>query len=109
MNTAPPDAAMTTAIAATEQSRADAAPRLKLLSHGFAIDHPDPELGEQLMANALGVTGYIREDGRVIRDMHLFEVNHRRNRNTRGITSRRSRPSLVTKRIVRLLTESAHS
>jgi hypothetical protein len=30
-------------------------PRIKLMSHGFAIDHPDPELGDQLMANALGV------------------------------------------------------
>jgi hypothetical protein len=25
------------------------------LSHGYSIDHPDPELGEQLMADALGV------------------------------------------------------
>jgi hypothetical protein len=54
MNTAP-DAAMTTAIAATGQTKAAAAPRIKLLSHGFSIDHPDPELGEQLMADALGV------------------------------------------------------
>src|SRR5258705_10573798 len=29
--------------------KAAAAPRIKLLSHGFCIDHPDPELGEQLM------------------------------------------------------------
>jgi hypothetical protein len=54
MNTAP-DLTMPTAIAATDQTHPTAAPRLKLLSHGFAIDHPDPELGEQLMANALGV------------------------------------------------------
>jgi rhamnose utilization protein RhaD (predicted bifunctional aldolase and dehydrogenase) len=25
------------------------------LSYGYAIDHPDPELGEQLMADTLGV------------------------------------------------------
>ena len=37
------------------QARAAAAPRIRLLSHGYAIDHPDPELGEQLMADALGV------------------------------------------------------
>jgi hypothetical protein len=49
------DANMTMAIATAEPTKADAAPRLKLLSHGFAIEHPDPELGEQLMANALGV------------------------------------------------------
>jgi hypothetical protein len=54
MDTAP-DPALSTAIAATDQAKAAAAPRIKLLSHGFAIDHPDPELGEQLMANALGV------------------------------------------------------
>ena len=54
MNTAP-DLTMPTTIAATDQTKAAAAPRIKLLSHGFSIDHPDPELGEQLMANALGV------------------------------------------------------
>jgi hypothetical protein len=55
MNTAP-DLAMPTTIAATEQTQAAAAPRIKLSSHGFSIDHPDPELGEQLMANALIMT-----------------------------------------------------
>jgi len=44
----------TTAIAATDQAKAAAAPRIKFLSHGFSIDHPDPEIGEQLMADALG-------------------------------------------------------
>jgi hypothetical protein len=51
----PPDPTISTAIAATDQTKAAATPRIKLLSHGFSIDHPDPELGEQLMANALGV------------------------------------------------------
>ncbi|WP_371419418.1 hypothetical protein [Bradyrhizobium sp. CCBAU 051011] len=54
MNTAP-DITVPTSIAATGQTNAAAAPRIKLLSHGFSIDHPDPEIGEQLMANALGV------------------------------------------------------
>jgi hypothetical protein len=45
----------TTAVAAPRQTRAAAAPRLKFSSEGLAIDHPDPELGEQLMADALGV------------------------------------------------------
>lgn len=54
MNIAP-DLTMPTAIASTDQAKAAAAPRIKLLSHGFSIDHPDPELGEQLMADALGV------------------------------------------------------
>jgi hypothetical protein len=54
MNTAP-DITVPTSIAATGQTNAAAAPRIKLLSHGFSIDHPDPELGEQLMVNARGV------------------------------------------------------
>ncbi len=54
MNSAP-NLTMPTVTASTDQAKAAAAPRIKLLSHGFSIDHPDPELGEQLMANALGV------------------------------------------------------
>src|ERR1700687_2978868 len=54
MNAAP-DLAMPTTITATDPTNAAAAPRIKLLSHGFSIDHPDPEIGEQLMADALGV------------------------------------------------------
>jgi hypothetical protein len=44
-----------TAIAATDQTRTAAVPRIKLSSRGFCIDHPNPELGEQLMADAMGV------------------------------------------------------
>jgi len=51
-----PDLSKATAIAATDQTKAAAAPRIKLLPHGFCIDHPDPELGERLMADALGVS-----------------------------------------------------
>ncbi len=54
MNTVP-DLDKATALAATGQTKAAAGVRIKLLSHGFSIDHPDPELGEQLMADALGV------------------------------------------------------
>ncbi|MBA4033277.1 MAG: hypothetical protein C0480_01545 [Bradyrhizobium sp.] len=54
MNTAT-DITMSATTAATGQTRAALAPRIKLLSHGFSIDHPDPETGEQLMADALGV------------------------------------------------------
>jgi hypothetical protein len=50
-----PDLDKATALAATAQTKAAAAVRVKLSSHGYAIDHPDPELGEQLMAEALGV------------------------------------------------------
>jgi hypothetical protein len=62
MNTAP-DLTMPTAIAATSPTKAAAAPRIKLSSQGFSIDHPDPELGEQLMANALGVADREAMDG----------------------------------------------
>jgi hypothetical protein len=54
MNTAP-DITMPATITATDQTKAAATPRIKLMSHGFAIDHPDPERGEQLMADTLGV------------------------------------------------------
>ena len=50
-----PDLNKATALAATGQTKAAAAPRIKLSSHGFCLDHPDPELGEQLMADTLGV------------------------------------------------------
>ena len=50
-----PDLNKATALAATGQTTAASAPQIKLLSHGFCIDHPDLELGEQLMADALGV------------------------------------------------------
>ncbi|WP_444842160.1 hypothetical protein [Bradyrhizobium sp.] len=62
MNTAP-DLAMPTAIAVTDPTSAAAAPRIKLMPHGFSIDHPDPELGEQLMAKALGVADRDAMDG----------------------------------------------
>jgi hypothetical protein len=42
-------------MAATGRTKAAAGVRVKLLPHGFSIDHPDSELGEQLMADALGV------------------------------------------------------
>ena len=61
MNSAP-DLTMPTPIASTDGAEA-ATPRIKLSSHGFSIDHPDPELGEQLMANALGVTDREAMDG----------------------------------------------
>jgi hypothetical protein len=73
MNTAP-DLAMPTAIAATDQTHPTAAPRIKLSSHGFSIDHPDPELGERLMANALGVTDRDAMDG-ILRQLVRASVN----------------------------------
>ena len=62
MNPAP-DLTMPAAIAATDHPHPSAAPRIKLQPHGFSIDHPDPELGEQLMASALGVTDRDAMDG----------------------------------------------
>lgn len=46
---------MATAIAASGPTEAAAAPRVKFSPQGFCIDHPDPALGEALMANTLGV------------------------------------------------------
>jgi hypothetical protein len=50
-------------VAATDPANAAVAPRIKLQPHGFSIDHPDPELGDQLMANALGVADSEAMDG----------------------------------------------
>jgi hypothetical protein len=54
-----PETMMPTAIAASGQTQAEtqaaAPPRIKLSPQGFAIDHPDPKRGEQLMADTLGV------------------------------------------------------
>jgi hypothetical protein len=50
-----PDLNKTTAIEATGQTRAAAAPRIKFSPDGISIDHPDPKIGEQLMADAFGV------------------------------------------------------
>ena len=55
MNTVPAPG-KAAAIAATGQTKAAAAPRVKLSSDEFSIEHPDPEHGEQLMADALGVS-----------------------------------------------------
>jgi hypothetical protein len=50
-----PDIDQSTTVAAAAHTRAAAAPRIKLLPHGFAIDHPDLEQGERLMADTLGL------------------------------------------------------
>jgi hypothetical protein len=55
MNTAP-DLNKATAIAAADRPKAAAVPRIKLSSHGISIDHRDPEHGERLMSEALGVS-----------------------------------------------------
>src|SRR5438445_5055377 len=54
MNTAP-KLNVASAIAAPDQTITAALPRIKLSPHGFCIDHPDPELGERLMVDAMGV------------------------------------------------------
>src|SRR6202158_1595919 len=66
-----------TAIAAAGQTTAAAAPRVKLLSHGFAIDHPDPELGEALMAETLGVADRDAMHG-ILRQLVKASVNGRK-------------------------------
>jgi hypothetical protein len=67
-----PDLDKATAIEATGQTRAAAAPRVKLSSRGFAIDHP--ELGERLMAETLGVTDCDAMHG-ILRQLVKASVN----------------------------------
>jgi hypothetical protein len=69
-----PDLNKATAIEATGQTRAAAALRVKLSPRGFAIDHPDPELGEQLMAETLGVADRDAMHG-ILRQLVRASVN----------------------------------
>jgi hypothetical protein len=73
MNTTP-NPNMPTVIAAADQTKTAAAPRVKFLSNGFCIDHPDPELGDQLMANALGVVDRDAMHG-ILRQLVKASVN----------------------------------
>ena len=76
MNTAPTlDKAA--AIAATGQTRVAVAPRIKLSSHGIAIDHPDQEHGERLMSEALGVSDRDAMYG-ILRQLVKASVNGRK-------------------------------
>jgi hypothetical protein len=72
-----PDLNKATAIAATGQTKAAAAPRIKLLPDGFSIDHPDPEHGEALMSDALGVPDRDAMHG-ILRQLVKASVNGRK-------------------------------
>jgi hypothetical protein len=76
MNTVP-DLTQPTALEAPARTRAAVAPRIKFSSHGFAIDHPDPERGERLMAEALGVADRDAMDG-ILRQLVRASVNGRK-------------------------------
>jgi hypothetical protein len=69
-----PDIDKATAIAATGQAKAAATVQVKLSPRGVSIDHPDPELGEALMAEALGVTDRDAMDG-LLRQLVKASVN----------------------------------
>lgn len=73
MSTAP-DLTTPTTIATPDSTTAAAVPRIKLSSRGFAIDHPDRDLGEQLMANALGVADRDAMEG-ILRQLVRASVN----------------------------------
>jgi hypothetical protein len=60
------------AIAATGQTAA--AVRVKISSEGYFIDHPDPALGDQLMADALGVADRDAMDG-ILRQLVKASAN----------------------------------
>jgi len=69
-----PDLNKATAIAATGLTGAAAAVQVKLSSDGFFIDHPDSELGERLMADALGVADRDAMHG-ILRQLVKASVN----------------------------------
>jgi hypothetical protein len=58
-----PDFNKATAMAATGHTKAAAAVQVKLSSRGYYIDHPDSKLGEQLMADTLGVADRAAMEG----------------------------------------------
>src|ERR1700694_1377222 len=64
-------------MAATGRTKAAAGVRVKLLPHGFSIDHPISELGEQLMADALGVADRDAMHG-ILRQLVKASVNGER-------------------------------
>ncbi|MDB5577305.1 MAG: hypothetical protein JWR80_2481 [Bradyrhizobium sp.] len=76
MNTVP-ELNKATTIAAPARTKAAPAPRMKLTSRGYAIDHPDPELGEQLMADAFGVGDRDAMHG-ILRQLVKASVNGRK-------------------------------
>ncbi|MGY4476719.1 hypothetical protein [Bradyrhizobium sp. USDA 3364] len=65
---------MTTAPDLAVPTMAAALPRIKLSRRGYAIDHPDPKLGEALMANALGAADRDAMDG-ILRQLVRASVN----------------------------------
>jgi hypothetical protein len=71
-----PDLNTAAAIAASGQTKA-AAVRVKISSEGYFIDHPDPELGERLMADTLGVADRDAMDG-ILRQLVRASVNGER-------------------------------
>lgn len=66
-----------TAAAAPAQTRTATTPRLRLSSGGYAIDHPDPELGERMMAEAFGVGDRDAMYG-ILRQLVKASVNRRK-------------------------------
>ena len=72
-----PDLNKSKAMAATRQTKAAAAVQVKFASHGYYIDHPDPELGEQLMADTLGVADRDAMNG-ILRQLVRASMNGRK-------------------------------
>jgi hypothetical protein len=69
-----PDLIKATAIAAAGQTKAAAAVQVKFSPEGFFIDHPDLQLGEALMAEALGVADRDAMDG-ILRQLVRASAN----------------------------------
>ncbi|WP_426436665.1 hypothetical protein [Bradyrhizobium genosp. P] len=80
-----PDLLMPTAITATDEAKtaeakaavnpkAAATPQIRLSPRGFSIDHPDPKLGEQLMADTLGAADRDAMEG-ILRQLVKASVN----------------------------------
>ncbi|MDI1265390.1 MAG: hypothetical protein PS018_19260 [bacterium] len=73
MDTAP-DITMPTTAAVTDPAAATATPRIRFAASKFFIDHPDPELGERLVADALGAADREAMDG-ILRQLARASVS----------------------------------
>jgi hypothetical protein len=72
-----PDLNNTAAIGAAVHTSPATAPRIELLPGGYVIDHPDPKLGERLVADALGVNDRDAMDG-ILRQLVKASVKGRK-------------------------------
>lgn len=69
----------TAPIVATDRAATATLPRIKLFARGFSIDHPDPQAGEMLLAEALGAVDRDALDGLLAQLVKASAIRQRPN------------------------------